>query len=200
MAPPASKKPSFLTRKVGPLPMWLVLILTTVVGWWLYKRMGSASANTTASTPQPSPSTQAVPATDTTGLTGGAGTAGDFTGAATAGVNPSDLLASLGAQNSTLTSALLQQEQDIAANAASEVAAFQNGAGGASTTTNITNNYYGKTKPQPGTHNTPTVQHHPKPVARPAHAAPKHVTHSPKPSPSRKPAKPKPRKVIGGRI
>lgn len=152
--PPASKPKggasAFLTRKLGPFPMWVWLTLGTVVTWYVFKRVGSGNA--AAATTQ-SPVSQ--PATDTTGLSGGAGTSGDMTGAGVAGVNPSDLLGSLGAQNAALQSSLLQSESAFEQLASSGYG-YQPAGVASNVSPSITS-----TSTQPGGSNAPTFHYTP---------------------------------------
>lgn len=152
---PKGKGAGFLTRKVGPLPMWAVLVLTTVVGYWLYKKYtGASSAATATTTANP---TATTPSTDTTGLTGGSGTSGDTTGLAAAGVDPTALINSLGAQNSTLQSSLLQSEANFEQFATSGYQPAGVSSAQAPSSTTIS--------PQPGGSNAPVFSYSPVPVS-----------------------------------
>jgi hypothetical protein len=110
-----------LRRKIGPLPLWAWLGIAAVLGYLLYRHFssGGTASQIVQTTPQPvnAGTASTVPTTDLGGATS-AGAPAD-TGATT-----SDYLSTLGAQNDTLVSALLTQEQDVAANAQAQLAAL----------------------------------------------------------------------------
>lgn len=141
----------FLSRKVGPLPMWTWLALGTIVSWYVWKRMrsGSAAAATT----------DLVPTAGTPGSMGQVPSAGApaDNGAATA-----DLLSAYGQQQSDLIAALGQQVSALSAasstlaSSAAQMSSFAGaqgqGAAALDTSTAAT------TSPQPGGSNAPTFQ------------------------------------------
>lgn len=154
MPDPVKRGESFLTRKVGPLPMWAWLSLGLVLGYFLFFRgkgaslTGSQQPSASTSSSTPDSSTPAIPAS--------AGSAGDTSGLAAGGVSAADLLSTLGAQNQSLQAALLQQEQDVIGLAEAQMAqATSAGAVGALVSTPTTS----VVSSQPGTPNTPTLAH-----------------------------------------
>lgn len=162
-APTAANKglAGTLTAKKGPLPVWAWLALGAVAVYYLYRRYSGGSSANPAAVTQAAPPSQPA-STDAAGLTGSAGTSGDTSGLAAAGVDPTALLNSLGAQNQSLTQALLQAEEDVSATAAGQLAAFQSGSLGASTGTPVAT--VTSTASQPGGSNAPTFHYSPVPV------------------------------------
>lgn len=108
MAEPAAKSSSGLKRKVGPLPLYAwVVVAVLLVGYFLFFRKGSASAQTAPETAADIPVQSA--ADQATGLVPSAGSPSD------SGSSTSDLLSAYSAINSNLTGALLQTQQNVVA-------------------------------------------------------------------------------------
>jgi hypothetical protein len=98
-------KAGLLTRKKGPLPVWAWLILASLAGWYLWKRLGSnvASQNPAASSAQQTAT--GPPATDNSGATSG-------DGSASGGLSAQDLASALGASNDSLAQMFAQSLAD----------------------------------------------------------------------------------------
>lgn len=107
------KQGSGLKKKIGPLPLFAwVVVAVLLVGYFLFFRKGSASAQTAPSTAADIP-VQST-ADQSAGLVPSAGSSAD------SGSSTSDLLAAYGAENSNLTGALLQTQQNVVALATSQ--------------------------------------------------------------------------------
>lgn len=148
MAEPAAKSSSGLKRKVGPLPLYAwVVVAVLLVGYFLFFRKGSAAAQTAPETAADIPVQSA--ADQATGLVPSAGSSAD-TGSST-----SDLLAAYGAENSNLTGALLQTQQNVIALAQAQQSAL------AATTAVVPNEHsdFAQIIPQPGGPNAPMISY-----------------------------------------
>jgi hypothetical protein len=148
MAPPPAKKGgSFLTKKVGPVPAWLLLVGLALGGWWLYRRYSGASG-----------SSNAAVETQTTAAATPASSLGDTTQAgapADTGQSTSDLVTALGGEQSSLLSELESVNQDVVGLASSQL-------NYASTQTSL-GSFNTQTQPaagtQPGGSNAPVIQY-----------------------------------------
>lgn len=161
MPQPATAKGKGLSRKIGPLPLWAWASLALVTGYFLWKRLGSSA--TAGSQAQPPAST----AGPDTGLPATTGTSGDTSGAGSAGVDPSQLLSALGAQQSDafsqLAQALQAQEAQLQEQIAQQLAALGS-SGGAPT---VPPPDQPTVTPQPGGSNAPRITYSRVPASAP---------------------------------
>ena len=95
-----------LKRKIGPLPLWVWLILAAILGWYLYRRVKgtSGSSGQAIETQQILPQTSAQPAPSLGGATQ-AGTPGS------SDQTTQDFLQVLGAENANLIDAIVTSPQ-----------------------------------------------------------------------------------------
>lgn len=143
--PSSSSKGGMLTRKVGPLPLWVWGLLVVAVVYLLYRRLSSSPSGTAQAAQIPT----IASSTPDTSL-GNVPTAGS---PSDTGATSSDLLTALGGQQSSLLQALEAQNQDVLGLAQSQIAALQS-----QTTTGPFNT---QTQPaagsQPGGSNAPLI-------------------------------------------
>lgn len=170
----ASKASSFLAKKAGPVPVWLLLVGLAGAGYWLYRRYQSGASSAITATDS---STVASPAASL-GLAPSTGTSTDTgttsTGSADTSSATPDLVSALGGQQASLLSELEQVNQDVVGLATSQLNYAQ--------TQTTLGSFNTQTQPaagsQPGGSNAPVVYYMapnavaPQPGAGPAAAAP----------------------------
>lgn len=113
----SSSKGGMLSRKVGPLPLWVWGLLVVVVVYLLYRRLSSSPSGTAQAAQAP---TLASSTPDSS--LGNVPTAGS---PQDTGATSNDLLTALGGQQSSLLSAFEAQNQDVLGLAQSQISALQ---------------------------------------------------------------------------
>lgn len=98
-----AKGGSGLGRKVGPLPLWALIVLGALAGWFILRRVGGQSSATTGSAAAPAPSSYSSGADQ--GLVPAAGSSG--------GASTGDLVSTLGGQQQSLIEGLISSEQNV---------------------------------------------------------------------------------------
>lgn len=134
-----------ISKKLGPFPRWVWLLLGLLVAVFVFRRMRGGSGGSVQATPTQSLVTSSPDAQ--MGAVPSAGAPGDT------GQTTSDLVSALGGQQASLLQALEAQSQDVLALAQSQIAAAQTQTSLGSFNTQT----QPATAPQPGGSNAPAI-------------------------------------------
>lgn len=166
-----------LRRKVGPFPLWLLLLVAAAVAYYLYRRHTNQAGSNAVAT-QSLVTSSATPS-EATGLVPSAGAPATSSSAGDTGQSTSDLVSALGGQQASLLQALEATQQNLIELAGMQIAAAQQSPQISPSSTTETQPY---TVPQPGGSNAPQVYYlAPNVSGAPSSSAPAPTT-APKPA------------------